>query len=89
MKKILFYAVLMGLGFVIAPLTVTLVMDNMRTETQVKQDPAKMSMDDLLKAEREAISTHESNVGVMAISSVVGLIGGSLVAAALSKKSKS
>ena len=86
MKKILLYVVLMGVGFVAAPLAVALVMDNTRTEKRVGKDPEKMSMDELLKAEREAISTHESNVGVMAISSVVGLIGGALVAAALSRR---
>jgi len=74
--KALLFALLMGLGFFIAPVTVALVMDNLPRASSVARDAEKMTMHELLKSEREAIAKYNSNVAVMAISSVVGLIGG-------------
>ncbi len=88
MKKLFLYLVLMGVGFFGAPLTMVLVMGRTSPENGSAKDPMDMSMDELLQAEREVVSKHESNIQVLAISSIVGVIAGALLAAGLSSKAK-
>jgi hypothetical protein len=87
MKKVLIYALLMGLGFIGAPLATAIVIESTSSKSSIPNADT-MTMRELLNSEQDAIASHESNVEMLAVSSAVGMIGGALAATAISGRTK-